>query len=116
MTWNACWKTRGHQPGLAHRDRPLGDRLGDRLDVDRLEVLLVELRARRLAGDAQDRDRVGDRGVEAGDHVGAGRAGGADAHPDVAGHGAAVAVGHVRGGLDVAGQDVADPPCSRIAA
>ena len=48
------------------------------------------------------------RGVEAGDHVGAGRARGADAHADVAGHGAGVAVGHVRGALDVAGQDVAD--------
>jgi hypothetical protein len=32
-----------HQPGLAHRDRPLGDRLGDRLDVDRLEVSLCIL-------------------------------------------------------------------------
>ena len=34
-------------------------RLGDRGDVDGLEVLLVQLGDRRLAGDAQDRDRVG---------------------------------------------------------
>ena len=34
--------------------------------------------------------------------------GGADADADVARHGARVAVGHVRGALDVAGQDVAD--------
>ena len=30
--------------------------------------------------------------------------------------GAGVALGHVRGALDVAGQDVADAACSRIAA
>ena len=51
---------------------------------------------------------IGDGGVEAGDHVGAGGARGADAHTDVAGHGARVAVGHVRGALDMPGQDVPD--------
>ena len=81
---------------------------GDRFDVDCLEVLLVEPRARRLAGDAQDRQQVGDGSVEASDHVGPGRAGGAEADADIAGHGPRVAVGHVRGTLDVAGQDVAD--------
>ena len=45
--------------------RPFRDRLGDRLDIDRLKILLVELRARRLAGDAEDRDRIGASGVEA---------------------------------------------------
>ena len=32
----------GHLRRLQHRDRPLGDRLGDRGDVDGLEVLLVQ--------------------------------------------------------------------------
>jgi hypothetical protein len=59
--------------GFLELDGPLGDRLGDFHDVDGLERLLVELRARRLAGDADHRNRVGQRGVEAGDHVGAGR-------------------------------------------
>ena len=45
-----------HQPRLAHRDGPFGNRLGDGLDVDGLEILLVQLGARRLAGDAQDGD------------------------------------------------------------
>ncbi len=48
------------------------------------------------------------RRVEAGDHVGAGRARGADADADVAGLGAGVALGHVRGAFDVASQDVMD--------
>ncbi len=53
------------------------------------------------------------RGVQAGDHVGAGRAGGADADADVAGRGAGVALGHVRGALDVAGQHVVDAAARR---
>jgi hypothetical protein len=48
-----------HLRRLAHRHAPLGDGLADRLDVDRLEVLLVQPGARRLAGDAQDGDAVG---------------------------------------------------------
>ena len=47
-------------------------------------------------------------GVEPGDHVGAGRAGGADADADIAGLGARIAVGHVRSALDMARQDMAD--------
>src|SRR3546814_10046415 len=43
-----------------------------------------------------------------GDHVGAGRPRGADADADVAGAGAGVALGHVGGALDVAGQDMVD--------
>ncbi len=97
-----------HLRRLAHGHRPLGDRLRDRLDVDGLEVLLVEPRARRLAGDAEDRNRVGLRRVEPGDHVGARRAGRSDAHADVAGGGSRVALGHVRGALDVAREDVRD--------
>lgn len=60
--------------GLQDGRRRLGDRLGDRRDVDGLEVLLVQDGGRGLAGDAQDRDGVGDGGVQTGDHVGARRA------------------------------------------
>ncbi|MEY9725818.1 hypothetical protein ABIA07_001719 [Bradyrhizobium yuanmingense] len=97
-----------HQRRLAHGHRPFRDRLCDRLDVDGLEVLLVEPRARRLPGDAEDRDGIGDRRIEPGDHVGTGRPGGADADPDIAGLGARIALGHVRSALDMARQDVAD--------
>jgi hypothetical protein len=97
-----------HLGRLAHRDRPLGHRLGDALDVHRLEVFLVQARTRRLAGDAQDGDAVGAGRVQAGDHVGARRAAGADAHADVAGPSACEAFGHVAGGFDVARQDVGD--------
>jgi hypothetical protein len=74
-----------HLRRLAHGHRPLGHRLGDGLDVHRLEVLLVQAGARRLAGDAQDGDGIGLRRIQAGDHVGARPARGADAHADVAG-------------------------------
>ena len=97
-----------HLGRLQHRHRPLGHRLGDRGDVDGLEVLLVQPGDRGLTGDAQDRDGVGAGRVEAGDHVGAGRTGGADADADVAGLGPGVALGHVRGALDVPGQHVLD--------
>src|SRR5688500_1824529 len=96
-----------NQPWLAHGDGPLGNRLGDGRDVNGLEVLLVQLGARRLAGDAQDGNAVGGGGVEAGNHVGPSWAGGADADTDIAGPGPAVAVGHVRRALDMAGQDMA---------
>ena len=77
------------------RGRPFADRLGDRLDVHRLEIFLVHARARRLARDAQNRNRIRGCRVQPGDHIGAGRARGADAHADVAGRGAGVALGHV---------------------
>jgi hypothetical protein len=89
--------------------RPLGDRLGDLDDVDRLERLLVQGTGHRLAGDADDRDRVGVRGVEAGDHVGAGRARGADRDADPAVR-AGPAVGHVRGTFLVPHGQVLDAP------
>jgi len=97
-----------HLRRLAHRHRPLGHRLGDRLDVHRLEVFLVQPGARRLAGDAQDGDRIGRGRVQAGDHVGACGARGADADADVAGVGTGVAFGHVRGAFDVAAEDVVE--------
>ena len=97
-----------HQRRLAHGHRPFGHGLCDRLDVDGLEILLVEPRARRLAGDAEDRNGIGDRRIEPGDHVGAGRPRGADADADIAGLGPGIAFGHMRGALDMARQDMAD--------
>ena len=52
-----------HLGGLEHGHRQLRQRLGDRGDVDGLEVLLVQPRHRRLPGDAEDRDRVRRGGV-----------------------------------------------------
>ncbi len=102
-----------HQRRFLHGDRHLGHRLGDRFDVYRLKIFFVQTRTRRLAGNAQDRDRVGGGGVKAGDHVGARRAGSADAHADVAGGGAGVTFSHVRGPFHVPRQivfDAAVPP------
>ena len=98
----------GHLSGFQHGGGPLGDGLGDGGDVHGLEVFLVQTRAGGLAGDAQDWDGVGAGRVQAGDHVGAGGAAGADTHTDVAGDGTGIAFSHVAGALDVTGQDVAD--------
>ena len=97
-----------HQRRLAHHHRPLGHRLGDRFDIDCLEIFLVQARTRRLAGNAQDRNRVGLRGVQARDHVGAAGSGRADAHADVAGTRTRVALGHVRCTLDVTREHMLD--------
>ena len=96
----------GHLARLEDGGRPLGHRLDDAGDVDGLEVFLVQAGTRGLAGDAEDRDGVGGGRVQAGDHVGAGRAGRTDAQADVARVGAGVALCHVRGALDVTGQDM----------
>ena len=85
----------GHQRRLAHGDAPLGDRLADGLDVHRLKVFLVQPCPWRLARDTQNRDAVGNGRIQPGNHIGAGRATGADAHTDVARLGAGVALGHV---------------------
>lgn len=98
----------GQLRGFEHGNRHLGDGRGDRSDVDCLEVLFVQLGDRCLPGDAQHGNRVGERRVQAGDHVGAGRTRRPDAHADVAVGGAAVAVGHMGGALDVAGEGVAN--------
>jgi len=47
-------KNHRHEARLFNGDRPLRDRLCNRLYVDSLEVFFVELLARRLAGDAKD--------------------------------------------------------------
>ena len=100
----------GHQRGFAHAHGPLGDRLRNSLDVDGLKVFFVELGAGCLPSDAQEGDAVRLGGVETGDHVGAGGAGGADAHADVAGFGTGVTLGHVRCAFDVPRQDVPNRP------
>ncbi len=94
----------GFHDGHGH----LGDGGGDGLDVHGLEVFLVQLGHGGLAGDAEHGDGIRPGCVQAGDHVGAGRARGADADADVAIFGAAVAVRHVAGAFNVAGQRVAD--------
>ena len=98
----------GNLSRLEHRHRHLGDGCRDRRDVDGLEVLLVQPRHRGLAGDGEDRNRVGHGRIQPGDHVGAGRTGGTDADSDVARCGPGEALRHVRGTFDVAGQHVAD--------
>ena len=97
-----------HERRFAHRDGPFRHRLGDRLDVDRLKVFLVESRARRLARDAKNGDRVRPRRVQPGDHVGSRGSGRADAYADVARSCARVALRHVRSALDVTRQHVTD--------
>ena len=98
----------GNLRRFAHSHRPLGDRFGDGLDVHGLEVFLVQARARCLARDAQDRDGIGLRRVQPGDHVGARRTGGANTHPNVACNCPRVAFGHMGSALHVAGENVAD--------
>ncbi|MNQ36172.1 hypothetical protein D3C85_496880 [compost metagenome] len=97
-----------HLARFQNGGRPLGDWLDDAGDVDSLEVFLVHTGAGCLAGNAEDWNRVGRGAVEPGDHVGTGRAGSADAHADVAGLGAGVALGHVRGAFNVASEYVID--------
>ena len=97
-----------HQRGLAHDDRPLGNRFRDRFDVDCLEIFLVEPRAWRLPGDAQDRDRIRLRGIEPRDHVGAGGTRSPDANTNVTGGRAGVALRHMRRAFDMAREDMRD--------
>ncbi len=97
-----------HERRLAYRDGPLGYRLGDRFDVDGLEVFLIEPGAGCLTCDSENRNRISLRRVESGNHVGTGGTRRADAYADVAGGGTRVALGHMRGAFDVTGQHVAD--------
>ncbi len=101
-------KHAGNLRGLQDGRRGLGHRLGDRGDVDGLEVLLVKLGHRCLAGDAEDRNGVGDRRVQPGDHVGPGGPRRTDADADVSRPAPGVALGHVGRALDMAGKRVVD--------
>ncbi|MGY4312013.1 hypothetical protein ACVWW1_001316 [Bradyrhizobium sp. JR3.5] len=97
-----------HQRRLAHGDGPFRHRLCDRLDVDGLEIFLVEPRPRRLTGDTEDRNRIRNRRIEAGDHIGSGGARCADANADIACFRPGITFRHMRGAFDVARQNVPD--------
>ena len=90
-----------------HQVVVLGDRQRDAGDVGFLEGVRPDGLAAHLPGDADDRHRVHHRGRDAGDHVGRAGAAGRDRDPDLAG-GTRKAIGHVRGALFMAHQDVAD--------
>ena len=92
---------------LVDDDVVLGDRHGDAGDVDFLKGVGAEHFAADLAGDADDRRRIEHGGGDAGDHVGCAGAGGGHGDADSA-RGARVAVGHVRGALFVADEDVVE--------
>jgi hypothetical protein len=85
----------------------LGDGQRDAGDVDFLKGVGAEDFAGDLAGDADDGDGVEHGGGDAGDEVGRAGAAGGHADADLA-RGARVAVGHVRGALLVAHEDVVD--------
>ncbi len=85
----------------------LGDGQGDAGDVDLLKGVRAEDLAADLAGDRHNRNAIEHGGGDAGDEVGGAGAGGGDADADLA-RGAGVAVGHVRGALLVADEDVVD--------
>ncbi len=92
---------------VAHQVVVLRHRQGDAVDVDLLEGVLADQRRRDVAGDRDHRDRVEERGPDAGDQVGRAGTRGAHADADAAGD-AGVAVGGVRAALLVADEDVAE--------
>ncbi len=63
---------------------PLGHRLRYGGDVDGLKIFFMQLVSGRLTGDAEDGQAVGKCGIQAGDHIGTGRAGSADHDTDLA--------------------------------
>ncbi len=83
----------------------LGDGQGDAGDVDFLKRVAPEDFAADLARDGDDGDGVEHGGGDAGYEVGGAGAAGRDADADLA-RSAGVAVGHVRGALLVADEDV----------
>ena len=83
------------------------DRHGDAGDVDFLEGVGAEQFAAHLASDADDGRGIEHGGGDAGDHVGC--AGAAGGHGDAdATSGARITVGHVRGALFVAHENVVE--------
>src|SRR6266851_2906579 len=93
--------------GAGHKEVVLGDGQGDAGDVDLLKCIAAEDLGGDLAGDGDDGDAVEHGGGYAGDQVCRTRPGGGHADADFA-RGAGVAVGHVRGALLVADEDVVD--------
>ena len=92
----------------------LGDRDGDARDIGFLEGVGADHVVGYVGRDGHERDGVHVGVADPGDQVGGAGAAGAEAHADGAlvlwffqgGRGAGVAVGHVRGALLVANQDV----------
>ena len=97
-----------HQCRLAHRYGPFGHRLGDTFNIHRLEVFLVQPRPWCLACHTQDGNAVGLGRIQAGDHVCARRAAGAQAQADVARPSTGITLGHVGCGLHMPRQNVRD--------
>ncbi len=98
---------RGDVFGAGDEEVVLGDGQGDAGDVDFLEGVGAEDFRGDLAGDRDHGDGIEHGGGDAGDEVGGAGAGGGHADADAAG-GAGVAIGHVRGALLVADEDVVD--------
>ena len=82
-----------------------GDRHGDAGDVHFLKGIGAEHLAADLPGDADHRGRIQHGRGNAGDHVGGARAGSGHGDADAA-RGARIAIGHVRGALFVAHENV----------
>src|SRR4029077_11188927 len=91
--------------GARNHDVVFGDRHGDAGDVDFLKGVRAEQLAADLAGDANDWRRIEHSRSDAGDHVGCARAGGGHGNSHAAA-GPRVAIGHVRGTLFVAHENV----------
>ena len=90
---------------FGHHDVVFGDRHGDAGDVHFLERIGAEELAAHLPGDADHRRRIEHRRRDAGDHVGCAGTRGRHCHSHAAA-GARVTVGHVRGALLVAHENV----------
>ena len=85
----------------------LGYRQGNAGNVHFLERIGAQHLAGDVAGDADDRNRIQHGGGDAGDQICCSGPAGGDGHAHLA-RGAGVAVGHVRGALFVADEDVVD--------
>src|SRR5436309_415631 len=95
----------GNVLGFGDNHVVLGDGHGDARDIDFLKCVGAQHFATNLARNADHRRRVHHGRGYAGNHVGCARAGGGHGHADATA-GARVAIGHVRGALFVAHEDV----------
>ena len=98
-----------HQRRFAHGHRHLSDGLSNGLYIDRLEIFFMQTRARRLAGDAQNRNGVSRGGVQRGDHIRSRRARCSQAYADIAGRGPRITFRHMRRAFHVTRQNMTDP-------
>ncbi len=93
--------------GLVDEEIVLGHGQRDAGNIDFLKRVRAEHLAGDIAGDADHGNGIEHGGGDAGDEVGCAGTAGGDGHADLA-RGARVAVGHVRGALLVAYEDVVD--------